>query len=822
MASKKFVVSGSEPTQNSKFKSVSTTTAENPSSEPKFSVRNERAATPQAEQRNKKFAPTKFTSQPFTSLMRKLPDVSNLPPIDDAIEKIVFINSQTGEVVNSPGFLRFGVRRSITAYLISTQAHIEREKLLCRIKDVSSNRGLSLAITYGAKCPRGNEERLVKALYKDDMPGTAFDQLIDRWLKEYYHTKLEHNIDFISQYYALRPDLQNYLVNKALDVTGITLEVHIRLELELLELLGPFEMPSEKFSVRVADYEAEIGLTFQGVFDVDEDGKIQAVLAYSDLPTLNERIRQWVQAYMLQHVSIDDFYAHDNATLRQRVGEYLDEKLKPEGRKVSFLQLSSELTDSLPPEFSSFTLELDCIVKDSPTPISVKHELLMDLEKPAKYKLAGIENLESWARTKLEKITKIVLFEKNYADLILDIAEIQRDIKQGIDQEAAEIGYTVQHLLMIPNLEAFTLHRDGFRIEETRQFITKDINVEVKLSIVLSGKLGDLGAIRAYLKPNTNLLEEIKKVLLTSLKDSIHGVAAERFYMHFYARDNEDPPFEQVLHETATRRLVEKFSLEDINLLLNPVETEITQRLQRLQSGVHGFNFKATPLRSGEYIEFSLKFKVLSVAANGWYAFQSNRYDTLEEEVAAIIEVLREDLKTKLDTVPTEILQYEDIKELHDIHKIIVRSTAEIERIFGLVIGITSFRRLLSDSEQVLLTRGATDRKISLEQNNARAAMANITNQQDHALLMRLYERRNEILSDLDPDNEEDLKEELAMIEKRIKEIEEKTAYAPAGKPQTPVLEDQSERKRQFSFTDYDADAGTAVPRLESDNRDED
>ncbi|MCP5007999.1 MAG: hypothetical protein GY941_29305 [Planctomycetes bacterium] len=813
MNSKKFNISDSEPKKHSKFKkiSVNNTINEIPS-EKTVSAQDSNSKILEPQKMKKKFSPSKFVPQTFNNLMRRLQDTSNLPPIDDSVEKIVLINAQTGTILDSPKLL--GFRRNVMAYLISTQMQVEREELICQVKDISTNRVLRLAIAYGAKCPQGNEECLVKALYKHEAPSTAFDQLINRWVQEYYHNKSEHHIDFINEYFELRTDLQTYLVNKALNNTGLDLQVHVSLELELLDLLKPFEMHN-MFPIHVTNYDQEIGLTFQGVFDVDEDRKIQAVLEYPNLPTLNNRIIEWVQSFMLHNATIDVFYTHNNTELKQQLSTHLNEKLCTEGRKIIFLQFSSELADSIPPEFFSFKVEFDCTVKDCPSPITVKHELLMDLNKPAKYKLAGIDNLEHWARERLDKITKIVLFEKKYADLILELEAIQRNIKDCIDHDAADIGYTVQHLLVIPNLEPLSLHRDGFRIEETQQFTTKDTNVDVKLSIVLSGKLGDLGSISVYLKPQTNLVEEIKKVLLTSLKDIIHGMDAERFYMRFsYTEMNDEIAVEQLLREAATKQLTEKFLIEDINLIINPVKTDITQRLERLQSGVHSFNFKTTPLRSGENIEFSLKFKVLAVDKNGWYAFQSNHYDSVEDERTAISEVLRDDIKTKLDTVPTEILQYEDINELSEIRIIIELSTEQIKHTFGLMIEIISFHRLLSPSEQIHQIRLSTDRKISLGQDSTRENIADTTNQADHALLVKLYEKRNSILAELEPDDEEEL-EELKFIKEQIKNIEEKPNFALAGSTQTKYLEQKSEERRNFRLEDYHS---SNKPRTGSDN----
>ncbi len=729
-------------------------------------------------------------------LITKIIDVFNLPLIESDIEKIVYINEKTNDITDPPYFIgsKLGLHRHVLAYKVSTDAEIKNVQLITYINEISSNRELKLRISYSAKCPKGNEEQVVKTLYKN--PEKTLNELIVRWIKEFHAFKN----DLILHFYSLQDEIQRYITNKAQELVGLKMEVSVSLDHDERKLIKPLDFKTE-FPVRVKGYNKEIILALNCQLDIDENHRINAILKYKDLSTLKTRLVDMIKSYILLNISsIETFYLSGNYELTQTLIIHLNGLLRLEGRKISFLDLSSELTDSLPQDFFSYETDINCTIKDSPQEITINHKLLMDLQHPADYKMSGIEDLNTWAKDKLEKITRNELFSREYSDLILNINEIHSNIKTAIENEASLIGYTIKHLLVIPNMEPLTLFHDGFRIEEDQAFITKDTNIDVKLSLILSAKLGDLTQITSFLKPQINLLDEIKKDLILTLKDTIHGISAERFYMRFSFSDKaEEPAVESLLHSSVIDALKGKYHLENIDLKINTVDTSVTNRLKELLNGTHKFDLRITPLRLGENINFTLIFQIKGVDKDGWYSFQANKYNSSEEECNSIIEVFKEDIKTYLNTLPIELLKYEDIKQLRDLEAITKLSLDKIKQTFGLIIEVVTFNRHPSSSEAISQEILSIEDDSLLEENKSRSQFAKTKRDANHILLENLYHKRNKILENRVDEDEDEL-EELKIINSEIKKIEKNASTLSTNRSKVTKY---SEEKKKFSIEDF-------------------
>ena len=94
-------------------------------------------------------------------------------------------------------------------------------------------------------------------------------------------------------------------------------------------------------------------------------------------------------------------------------------------------------------------------------------------------------------------------------------------IEEEIRKQASKVGYKASNISFIPQLDELDLVSNGFSLEvgetEGVQFRTKDHNIEVKLNLVIGGRLGSFSEeqvrekLKRYIKPfpKNNLIEKI-------------------------------------------------------------------------------------------------------------------------------------------------------------------------------------------------------------------------------------------------------------------------------------------------------------------------
>jgi hypothetical protein len=110
------------------------------------------------------------------------------------------------------------------------------------------------------------------------------------------------------------------------------------------------------------------------------------------------------------------------------------------GRKVNVLSLNSNTIPILPDEIVEIQYDVECKYQGypEPKPILVRNTVQMFLEDIGKYRLAQINDLEIWVKSKLEKIVKPSLIYKEYIDILLDFEPIALQIKQDMEKEVKD------------------------------------------------------------------------------------------------------------------------------------------------------------------------------------------------------------------------------------------------------------------------------------------------------------------------------------------------------------------------------------------------
>lgn len=736
--------------------------------------------------------------------------MSQIFPLDRVIRRVdslkpqkagqisLIIDANKKKILSKDPFLKMG--RNIHYFLVSTENTAECEGPTCRVKDASTRNSININISLSEiSCEPGCEEKVALALFEGKHPGATLNGLLERWVLNFVRDKKKSGIDFVLNYFEIRSELEEYLKEKSLEKIGLNLEVILSLDNE--HKLGPYSIKSSFFAVRVRDFKDELNLRFATELHVNYDKKIYAILNYHRLQGLETTIKNQIQKFLLENVTLHEFCYELNTGLRDRLIEKLDKALLDKGRRVAFLSIESSTISSLPQETIKLEHDVKCNIKAYHEPIIVMHRLLLNLENVGRFKASKVSDLVLWAKSKLDKITQSVLFDKNYVDLVIDFDE--DEIKNPMENEAKLIGYNVKQLMAIPNLEPIKL-KNGFDFKLDGGFETHDSRVEVKLSIVVNGIIHDLKKLRKYINPQTNIIDEMKETVQREAALLLHEIDPERFYMRFYFADikRERVSVEEELKKRIIKSLKEEFYADDIHVIPKILETDLTERFQQLQEeSPYFFNIEVFPLPDGgqrELVSFRIGFEVLNVHQEGWFIFQSKKFESKEEHIKKIIEVLEEDLKANLETIPNRYLKYDNIQGKYDIEKNMLDSaTLRVIRTFGLLVKI-SLRRLPTKAEQ------AEQKKVSeyiRSLGEADIEATDMTVQAHLRELKGLYKKQEELIAAGIEEDDPELETVVARIQKITQKISSYSIEREGGENLKQLTSITSEKK--FSFDDY-------------------
>jgi hypothetical protein len=609
--------------------------------------------------------------------------------------KIIRVDMKKAQIL--PRKPLMGLRRYIRYYRVSTENSAEAGAQVT-IKDFSSNLSVEMRVSYQVKCPPGNEEKVVLALYKGDNPTTVLNRLIETLVQDFAALKRGEGVNPVLEYFQYREELKKYLVKNIMKKTGLEIEMIIALAHE--KDLETFTIKSGDFDLRVNDCDDEMKLKFEIGLAVSNENRVYAILEYPNRSELETFLKDHIKKYALENIPLHDFAYDLNYSVKQKLIVMLNHLLEKKGREVAWLRLEGKTGTVSPQDTMKLQHTVSCDIKDYSKKIEVEHKLLMQLEDIGKYKAKQPgKDLKEWVEEKLNEITQNALFEKRYVDILLDFEKPEQDqetlktIKQDMQNFAGAIGYTVKHLIVEPNMKPLIVKRDGFMVQKTGDFSTLNNKVNVKLDIVVTGNLRDLSKIPQYITPEKDIIVEMEQVIYNEGEKQMHSVDPEKFYMPFKFPDEES--IEDMLKIGIKERLESIFFASDVNVIIKRLETDLLQRILNLINGnPYNLDIEVMPLRGGgaqEKVAFEVEFLVETVSR--WNTFIYKNFESHTQEIEKVKDALQKDISEKFQTVPYEILRYISTKDSRTLLEIARKSHSKITIIFGLDIKISYVKR---------------------------------------------------------------------------------------------------------------------------------
>lgn len=723
-----------------------------------------------------------------------------------------------------------GLWRTIDLYAVQTDVWSADRIVRCvlRLNRAGESRAVDLYIEYSACCPTGRQERAVVALAGDvGDTGTitaVWERRLIRYVEEHADELVRAGSNPVTGFLERRSDAVQHLLSRAASDTGLSVRLRLQLAGErALEGIGGIEVATGPFGVRPKSFPNDLTLDIQGHLGIEDRHRSNALLrlldAKEDAATLKAGIvrdvKDAVQRFVSDETLIEDFDTHRFAHTRSRLCERLNSMLcERHGRTFSRVDVmlsdsSGELEDRI--RFEAVTDVKPC---DSQKELPILSDVAMQLENPARLQATRqrdplAADPGSWLKKHLGPIVRDALFDRTYADLILNLENDR--IRAPLAAKALEIGYVIKHYSAVPEQSALRLKRDGVRfVIEHGDFATRDTRVRVALDLAVSAEMpSSLDDVRRFIRPDLDLTDEIRRTASEAVQAVLHTVTPEAFYTQFSSVANDDGkggargtaefltdrnppvhgmPIEQIIRTKVISRLEEIFRLRSINVVPKMAETSLTRRYMRLCAGIHEVAVPVGSIadggRSGTTPYF-VSFKITGMGTNGWTIFQTNGYDPdqTETEIGDIKEALSQSLQASLSLLPPLLLGYRSERERTQVHESALVARQMIEQAFGLFITIVNFRRDLSDDEQVEHTRQDAARRNLQERFNAALEDARLNRSSDTADLLALRNHITKRLQEGIPPDDQDMEAYLNVIGQRKKSTDDLLAYQAPVRP---------------------------------------
>ena len=630
-------------------------------------------------------------SYPLDSVIREV--TRNVKPASD-VEKLVVIDVGSKRSVEKKRAFR-ETKYFIVSNTLDGRSGIECRTPLIQFKDFENDRSVAIQVAYLAACEPGREERVAEALFDGPHPAAVLNEKIKRWLVEYASFR---QADFIQNFFELQPQIQAYIKSKAYEETGLSLSVKIDLK-GGKEEPGTVALGPMNFEVRVNDCDEAQSIDVRAELCIDEQNKINAIMHRRDKAALETLVKEEIQGYFAQYVSLNAFWEGLHVgDLKQQVINRLNQALRPIGRKVGFISLTSEINagGGHTEPFFETDINVTCRIKDYPQSVVIKNTVQMILKDVARYRINKSPELKAWIEAKLQRVIREMLLEKNCTDLLLTFSQVEQDIKEILDREAYKIGYGIKQLLTVPDLEPLNW-LEPFTLEVKQSFETRLPRFNVKLEIAVTARINDLRGIQSYVNRGQNVPQLMEKVIIEKAKEFLHTVDPERFYIRFSSTNDErEKTVERELIDRISDALADLYNADIISVTPKMGDTEITERLRHLQKEVCQFDMEVFLADSEAIVpvHFIGVFKVESVDANGWHKFQQLRYD-----IEKIKQYIESNVAAELDQCLKE--SRAAAYAVNSLEQLIKKLTEEcIRDVYGLTIKVHSVRRLHNELEK--------------------------------------------------------------------------------------------------------------------------
>jgi hypothetical protein len=697
-------------------------------------------------------------------------------------QKIVTIDKKTAKAMQGKSFFSIGnLLKDTEYYLISSNTQAEHS--FTYNDKVFGAGSFSLVIEYQVSIEMKNAEKVAEVLCIENHPGIVLEQNIEKCLRDYIRRNSE---SFSSDFPQGIKDIKRFVIEKIQSELSLIIDVQISLDASKLE---PYLVESQHILVLVKDCNEELDLKIKAELIVDPKNKVKAISNYERRKSLSAIVKEEIKNYLLKDIFLQEFYYKLKTTVCQKLKIHLDSVLVSYGFQLKLLQLDT--SSLIPQEFFEVEYDIKCQLQDYYEPIMVRNRLQLKSCDVSLFKIASSPPLLKWSQEQLTVITRQVLFQKKYEDILYHFEIIADSIKNQIQRKALNIGYQVDHIISTAELKEKELTKE-FSLEQDESIFTiKDAKVKVKLNIIVRAKIEKLENIRGLLNSGIGV-DEFKAFMRDAINDTIREfldtVEPERYYLRFDTKDRNHSQEERTIAEELKfrvfNRLNKDFHATVVSVVIKYLDTEVSIRYENLYRESCQFEMEIESWKdSSEAVKFRGDLQIVGVDENSWSIFQSR-----DADLEKIKSYFLRSVTPKLKTFASSTLTIEEASELANIQAFIDRCANEaLTEQYGLLVNIrncdrdrTKRERDLAELEEVknnAVLMAETD-KINKIVSNLKLIEAQDNYRKDlvakkiKADLGR-YDKLRELQEELEIPDEKDIEEELQTFNNVTHNIEE-------------------------------------------------
>jgi hypothetical protein len=586
---------------------------------------------------------------------------SNMPD-----QQVVVIDPKTRKAVD-PIWTKI-VGRTLKYYLVSNIQNplnkVRDSFVYTYQEDPPGSRSLNIDVAYAASCPRGNEKKLAECFSLVPNPAEKLKELIIKWIYEYIQPM---NRSFIDSFQSIGSSLISSIKTKASNEAGLALEINLS-----LPLISSFSIENT-FLIRFPDYDKQESLALCAEIEPDQ-ASLSVAQTYSQA-YVEQLVEKESQKYFAQRVSLHSFYFKLKSDgIKQDFEQRLNLYLRQIGYRLSLISMDRVNGLPLPLETFHTRISIPYVDYNDTSEISIRNTISLDLQDSARYRITGSQDLSEWAAKQLTSAVNAELFGASHLDLLVDFEPRAANIKARLSQEASKIGYTIKHIVTMPELEQYEwLKFFEIKTEQAEEeFETNTSKFPVSMSIVVITKIKDLKSVKKHLNSPLHISTEMKKEVLKVTAQFLRTIDPERFYVRFsHTQTPGEKPVEEELKIRIVDALARQFDADTDEIILRMEETGITKWLNDLKRHREEFRVTIKPLDFTQPHDITIfgHFRVMDIDYEGWENFKTAM--PLIDDIKKRIE---DALRTELSNGSKVKLVYQDSIELKELENLITAS----------------------------------------------------------------------------------------------------------------------------------------------------
>jgi hypothetical protein len=699
------------------------------------------------------------------------------------VQEVIAIDPKTKKAVDPLWVIIAG--RNLKYYIVSNITD-PTNKIICSFtytyrEDPPGNRSININVTYAVSCPRGSEKRVAESLSSGSDPAEALKNLVIRWIHESINSV---NKPFIDSFQSVRGYVASNIKTKASREAGLALEIDLS-----IPVINHFFF-TDTFPVRFRDYDKQESLTINVEIEPDQAGLSLAQM--NNEAYIKQLVQTETQNYFTKNISLHSFYFELNkGAIKQYLSNHLSQILRQRGYKLLFISLDKDDHLALPLETFNTRQSIPYVNDDNFPAVSIRNTVILDLQDSAKYRMSGQPDLSAWVVEQLTLAVNSELFGATYMDLHVNFAPLANRIKQRVSAAASKIGYGIQHIVTVPELDAHEwLKFFEVKTEQSEEeFETNVSKFPVRLSIVVNTKLKDLKSVKSYL--NSHVPTEMKKDILKVSAQFLRTIDPERFYVRF---SHTLVPGEKSVKEELKSRiadvLAQNFDADIREITLRMEETKIMELLNELKRYREEFRVTITPLdvRQPYDVVISGHFRVTDLDYEGWDNFRTSM-PTIDMIKRRIVKALETELRNHIRIN----LIYQDSDELKELTQLITTSAQKTARDdFGLRITVSDIGRERTQRENRIVEKIVIEEQTTIDSIAAgrQALIVQITQQ---------IGGRKARLADLiiEQGSEDEMKEvsrQITELESQLAEVRTSGRLSLPGQPEVKQLQGSTDQ----------------------------